>query len=139
MGGGIILWDDNDFRITDETRVNMKRLRSLFDQNRLAELDALGSPLKALSHKEIYGWLLSSPAGDRYALYVHNFDNHTTNIAGASIPTPIKGRGQYKIRWEDPKSGDVVIEEERRFQGGLVIVNVPDFTGDIVGIMTREK
>lgn len=139
MGGGIILWDDNDFRITDETRANMKRLRSLFDQNRLAELDALGSPLKALSHKEIYGWLLSSPAGDRYALYVHNFDNHTTNIAGASIPTPIKGRGQYKIRWEDPKSGDVVIEEERRLQGGLVIVNVPDFTGDIVGIMTREK
>ena len=139
MGGGIILWDDNDFRITDVTRANMKRLRSLFDQNQLAELDALGSPLKALSHKEIYGWLLSSPAGDRYALYVHNFDNHTTNISGASIPTPIKGRGQYQIRWEDPKSGDIVAEEERRLQGGLVIVNVPDFTGDIVGIVTRGK
>ena len=139
LGCGVILWDDLDFRIMPETREDFRRLASFVQAHALGELQALGAPLKALSHKDINTWLLSSAAGDRCALYVHNFESHAAKVEDAYVPVPIRGSGQYKITWVEPRTGALVAEGKLMCQGGLVVVNVPDFSGDIAGVMVRER
>ena len=139
LGCGLILWDDLDFRIMPETREDLRRLAAFAQENALGALKALGAPLKALSHKDINTWLLSSAAGDRCALYVHNFESHAAKVEDAYVPVPIRGSGSYKITWVDPRTGALVAEGKLMCQGGLVVVNVPDFSGDIAGVMVRER
>lgn len=137
MGGGVILWDDLDFRITSDTRGDLQRLATFVAGNDLGTLQPLAAPLKALGRNDLNAWLLSSPAGDRCALYVHNSESHAAEVADAYVPVPIRGSGSYSITWVDPETGARVAEGQRGCQGGLVVLRVPSFNGDIAGVMAR--
>lgn len=135
--GGVILWDDNDFRITLETRQDLERLSRFFETYQLAALEPAAGPLDALGRQDVSAWLLSSPTGERYGLYVHNTESHSSPVEGACLPVPLAGPGLLRITWVDPKTGEVAAEGQVRGQGGLAIVEVPTFKSDLAGVMVR--
>ena len=74
---------------------------------------------------KVRGFALSGPAG--YALYVHNYVDHTNKTSGITVK--IAPRFAGKATWTDPSTGATL--GSQKLPAGEQTLNVPEFATDI--------
>ncbi len=137
LGAGVILWDDADFRITPDTRGDLRRLAAFFSDHGLADARPLPGPQRPLGRSDVRVWVRAAADGSLCAFYAHHGETHDRAAPAARVAVPFDGVGRYQLVWIDPATGERKSEQVLSCRGALVFVPVPSLQVDAAGVMRR--